>query len=296
MRIAIIILAVLFVVLLFGAIPLNRTLHTDIFYSAFFIIPSLALCISLIGCTLKRGLHWQDLGFSLTHLGIIIILCGACLSFWLGRETQFKLSQDMTIDRIPGSGEQVFTLGFKLKLKDFKVIFHPPVYSVYNYTPAAENATSKEQYTYLTSLKVKAGGIYVQGYGQVSLARLQEGQAQVQAKAQAQSAQAPAAWRSLLQLDQRLFLKLEPMTPSCYTAVLTLTDEEKGQTQEKILQVNHPLAYKGWSFYLVSYDQKSQQYIIISAYQDPGRWLVLTGLWLVIVSTFILCIFNKRVF
>lgn len=282
MRIAIIIFVILFVVLLIGAIPFGFAGQENIFYSFIFIIPCLALCIDLIYCAVKRHFHWRDLGFLITHWGIILILWGAFLSFWKGTETQFKFPIGHPIDSIPANNEKVYQLGFQMRVKDFKVDYYPPVYGLYELIPAANNPTHQDQYTFLAALKTNTAGLFVDGYGQVSLAQLQA------------TGRIPA-WQSLLQLDQKKFLKLEQLTPSSYTALLSITDDNN-QTHEETLQVNHPLSYRTWKFYLNSYDQKDQKYIVLSAYQDPGRWLVISGIWLVMISTFIVCIFGKKFF
>jgi len=55
------------------------------------------------------------------------------------------------------------------------------------------------------------------------------------------------------------------------------------------VSINHPAQFKGWRFYLMSYDQMRQSYVQLSVRRDPGRNAVIAGIWLTIIGTFVLC-------
>jgi cytochrome c biogenesis protein ResB len=88
-------------------------------------------------------------------------------------------------------------------------------------------------------------------------------------------------------LDDGAFLHLAGQTPSHYGVTLQISDGEK--ELELPISINHPAGYKGWRFYLTSYDQRSRSYVVLSARRDPGRGTVIAGIWIVMIGTFVLC-------
>ena len=76
-----------------------------------------------------------------------------------------------------------------------------------------------------------------------------------------------------------------------YEADLVFTGPE---TSRQRLRVNHPVTHGGWRFYLTSYDTVARRYIVVTARRDPGRCLVIPGIWMVIAGTAGLCWFRKR--
>ena len=47
--------------------------------------------------------------------------------------------------------------------------------------------------------------------------------------------------------------------------------------ETKIIEVNHPLTYKGYMFYQHSYDKEHEEYTILEVNKDPGWWWVMLG-------------------
>ena len=80
--------------------------------------------------------------------------------------------------------------------------------------------------------------------------------------------------------------------PRHYSAKLRFMDET-GATQESALAVNHPAGYRGWRFYLMSYDRQAMSAIIVLAKRDPGQVWVLAGIWMVILGTFGVCFMRQ---
>jgi hypothetical protein len=58
---------------------------------------------------------------------------------------------------------------------------------------------------------------------------------------------------------------------------------------EHVLRVNHPLSIDGWRIYLMSHSQTPRPYVVLLLRRDPGRLLVLAGIWCLILGVAGLC-------
>lgn len=78
-----------------------------------------------------------------------------------------------------------------------------------------------------------------------------------------------------------------------YSAKFNIKDEEKSDIFD--LEVNHPVSYKKWRFYLMSYGQDRQgDYVVLTARKDPGRIAVITGIWMLMSGIFMMCFLRKK--
>lgn len=68
-------------------------------------------------------------------------------------------------------------------------------------------------------------------------------------------------------------------------------DDLNGGKRTAILGTNHPIDEQGWRFYLNSYDPKG---IIITARNDPGNNIVVTGILAVMIGMPLIFFFRKR--
>jgi hypothetical protein len=75
--------------------------------------------------------------------------------------------------------------------------------------------------------------------------------------------------------------------PRLFLADMAIQIEGEPVREEK-LAVNHPIEIKGWRFYLMSYDSQNRTYVVLTARRDPGRLVVVTGIWMVIAGTVML--------
>jgi hypothetical protein len=68
------------------------------------------------------------------------------------------------------------------------------------------------------------------------------------------------------------------MRPRSFESHVTITDPTTGATQSRIISMNHPLKYGGYSFYQSSYRQgQGQTASFLSVSRDPGQPIVFTG-------------------
>jgi hypothetical protein len=94
-------------------------------------------------------------------------------------------------------------------------------------------------------------------------------------------------WVQRKMLPDGSFLHLTGQTPSFFGVTLLI------EGRKLPVSINHPADYKGWRFYLVSYDQQNQRHVQLSVRRDPGRMVVIAGIWAVIAGTFVFC-FRKE--
>jgi cytochrome c biogenesis protein ResB len=81
-------------------------------------------------------------------------------------------------------------------------------------------------------------------------------------------------------------------TPRHFQASLCISRKD-GPDISRELEVNHPVEYGGWRFFLMSYDTESRRYVVLSARHDPGRPVVFAGMAMLMVGSAIMC-FRKK--
>lgn len=257
-----------------GALPARGGGQTAVFASPLFIALLAALCGLLLRCSVRRR-HLRHVGFVLCHSGLVLILAGALVGFLLGQRTQFAapVSSEHVLRELPGPGEQSIPLGFGLSVASFAVQFHDPDYHLY--LPPR----GKGDYVFQRVLTPdREGRLVVDAALAVPAADLRDAQ---------------GGWvRQHVLPDGRLLQMAEPV-PRHYEAILRISPETR-PSRTAVLAVNHPVSEQGWRFYLMSYDQHQRQYVVLSARRDPGRILVIPGLWAAILGTAWLCWFPIR--
>ena len=65
--------------------------------------------------------------------------------------------------------------------------------------------------------------------------------------------------------------------------------DDNGESRTEPLAINHPFTHRGWRFYLMSYDREAQRYVWLSARRDPGRPIVIAGIWGILLGVTWLC-------
>ena len=70
-----------------------------------------------------------------------------------------------------------------------------------------------------------------------------------------------------------------------------VTVNRSGIPENEILAVNNPVRANGWKMYLIDYSGKS---IGVLFKYDPGEYISLTGLWMIISGSFIMCFSGMR--
>ena len=83
-------------------------------------------------------------------------------------------------------------------------------------------------------------------------------------------------FRNLFDEVEVAVVDVYPTRISDYKSKVTVFEEGEMVTS-KIIEVNHPLTYKGYTFYQADYDKEEGRYTVLQVVKDPGVWLVMFG-------------------
>lgn len=277
MRFAIVILCAVLLLLLTAVLPVGKGLDaTAVYTSPVFIFLLAVLSGSSVWCCIKRKFSLKKVGFYLVHFGVVIILLGAFLGYVAGTKgtLQLSLRPAQFVGRLlTGEGDTV-GFGFEVAAKDFSVKYYPPVYHLYRELPPERMVPGQMPFEKTGEFDTAGKTVLMlDELGEFSVSNLWN--------------EAQQEWVSRRMVERGAFLNLGSQTPSFFGVTLLIRDG--GPPIELPISINHPAGYKGWRFYLTSYDQAGQRYIVVSARRDPGRAAVVAGIWMLIVGTFVLC-------
>lgn len=271
MRFAIVIFCAVILLLLSGVIPVGKGLSATAVYTSPMMILLLGLLsVSCLKCCLKR----RSVGFLMVHIGVVVILAGAFTGYVAGKKGTVQLQLLRPVAASGLTGENPVPFGFEVAAKDFEVKFYPPIYHLY--CPVPPDQIQPGQMPFGKVAEYDTTGkefLDIEGVGRVEVSNLWN--------------EVRGEWTQRRMLDAGAFLHLASQTPSHYGVTLQVVDGEK--QLELPISINHPAGYKGWRFYLMSYDQRSRSYVVLSARHDPGRNAVIAGIWIVMIGTFVLC-------
>ncbi len=275
MKIAVVVFSALILFLLTGVIPVPGGLHANtIYYSPVFMLLLLLLSLLSVRCGLRRKFAIKQTGFYLVHFAVVLILAGAFVGYVAGTKgtVQLALRPSQAVGHFLNGAGNTVSLGFEVAAEDFQVKFYPPFYQRYCPLPSEKIVPGQMPYEKSGEFSPSENGVCtIKRIGVVSNLWNEVGQSWVQRK----------------MLPDGSFLYLAGQTPSFYGVTLLI------EGRKLPVSINHPADYKGWRFYLMSYDQKNQSYVQLSIRRDPGRTAVIAGMWLAIVGTFVLC-FRKE--
>ena len=275
MKLVVLLMGALVLFLLAGVIPVPGGLHVDsIYYSPVFMLLLLLLSLLSIWCGLRRKFGLKQTGFYLVHFGIVLILAGAFTGYLIGVKGVLQLSvrPPVATDRLPMTGHAPVKLGFDVAAENFQVKFYPPMYQLFRALPPEKTVPGQMPYEKAGEFAADEQGVCkIKGLGAVSNLWNEVRQ----------------EWTERKMLPDGSVLHLAGQTPSFFGVTLLI------EGQKLPVSINHPADYKGWRFYLMSYDQQNQSYVQLSARRDPGRNAVIAGIWVVIAGAFIFC-FRKE--
>ena len=276
MRVGIVFLSLIVLLLLTGVLPVSGGMNASAVYYAPAFIALLAL---LSGCSLvccvRRKFGLKQVGFYLVHLGVVAILSGAFVGYVLGVKGPLKLSLQpkQFTGLVPQKEREPVALGFDVAAEDFEVKFYPPVYQLY--LPLPPEAAVPGQMPFKVAGEFSTDKRQEWDLGEAGLFAVSNLWDRVRKE-----------WTPQIRLADGSFLFQSGKTPSFFGVKLRVRDGD--QELELPISVNHPAGYKGWRFYLMSYDQNAQRYVQLSARRDPGRRAVIAGIWMTIIGTFML--------
>lgn len=273
MKFGIILLSLLVLLLLTAVLPVGGGLSAYAVYTSPMMIVLFALLsIASVRCCIKRKFSAKQSGFYFVHLGVVVILSGAFAGYVAGAKgiLQLSLLPPQPEDRVMTATGESIEFGFEVTADDFEVRFYPPVYHLYRQIPPERMVPGEMPFEKVAEFKTDGETVLMlEEFGPFEVSNLWN--------------EARQEWVSRRMLDAGSFLNLASQTPSYFGVTLRVDGKELP------VSINHPASCKGWRFYLMSYDQINRSYVQLSARRDPGRNTVVTGIWMMLIGTFVLC-------
>jgi hypothetical protein len=272
MPFAIYIFSVLALFFLAGAWPVAHDAQTVVFRSPAFIALAAALCVSCVVCV-ARGRRWRRPGFVLCHLAVVLICAGAFVGFRYGERVSFRapVMDGEPAKELPKADGSSVPLGFGITIPSAKADYYPPkAYGMY----------APPEYNLVRDVSIRPDG---------KLDLPDDLQPEPDALRDKDGNYA----RQIVLADGNL-LQIVPPTVKYYEAKLKFVHDD-APSDIRVAAVNHPISYQGWRFYLMDYSTDPYLNVSFSARRDPGRILVIIGIWLLIAGTVWVCWLPRRI-
>lgn len=283
MFISMIILSVLTVVVLILSC-IHMFINPKYDMSSWLMVVTLGIfAILMIVCILLEKFHIRKLGFYLLHIGLVLILAGCFAYFINGQSYQLTFMQD------PGKYYQVtatneakekLDLGMDIQIMDTTVEYYSPTYTVYEIDTETRKMTALE-----SDLEIQDGSLDLGPYGGTNMN---------EAELNASLATDPTTGSTYYYINEETVL-IQTITPKYYEVDLSLYSVDKVQyygteSEPHSLTVNHPLRCGDWKVYLMGVSaQGDTSYVTLTFKKDPGEFLTIAGIVLLVAGTFIAC-------
>lgn len=88
--------------------------------------------------------------------------------------------------------------------------------------------------------------------------------------------------------------KYEDGSDKYYEATLMIEPEGTRDISYESLIVNKPYRVSGWKIYLMGYDGTTGSTVSLLMKQDPGEYLSLAGITMLIIGCILMCLFRKK--
>jgi hypothetical protein len=260
--------------LLAGAVPVQDGAQTVVFRTpAFFGLVGVMSAAMIIACFRNRSPSRQAF-FVLTHLGAVAVIAGAAMGFFLGQRSEFTIpvDRDWSTGVLPGQGDESLHLGFTLSAESLRVDYYDPSYVLFRKCagPDGSETFKKERVLAARWKTVDLGAA-----GKLDLSTLVE----------------DGRWPEEKTLADGSVIRRLPAMPRRFEADLRF---RRDRVDHRVtLEVNKPAVFRDWRFYLVKCRDQGARSVTLMARQDPGRRLVITGLWMLMAGAFGLCVFLR---
>jgi hypothetical protein len=248
--------------------------------SPVFAVLGAALTVLLAGTSVCAA--WRrEWASAVTHMGVAVILTGGLIDArWAIRGNLLvPVGAESIIERLELNDNRTAPFGFGVSVERLDVTFYDPDYYLHRprrKAPVDREEQRPEDYERIGKFRVESDGfLYMGKYGRLktSLLRAHDGE-----------------WTPTYRLDDGSILKLAPRTPQLFDAVLRL--HEGNTAMDRSLRVNHPVSWRGWKFYLISYgddERSSGRMAVLLARRAPGCRAVIAGIWMSMLGVAVMC-------
>ena len=266
MRFAVIVLSAVILLLLAGVVPVGGGLSaTAVYYS-----PVMMVLLALLsgGCVVSCFRRWS-VGFVLVHMGVVMVLAGALIGYLAGAKGTLRLSlrSPQAQTGLLTQDREMVAFGFPVAAEEFEVEFYPPVYKLFRSLPPEQVKPGQMPFEQDGEYRTDGAESWMIDGRAVAVSNLWKN----------------GEWAERVRLEDGSVLFRGAQTPSFFGVTLLANDEKLP------VSINHPAGYRGWRFYLSSYDLRARSFVELIVRRDPGRAGVIAGIWVVMIGTFLLC-------
>ena len=282
----------------YGLLAVAMTwLHLDMVFTSWWFLWLLSLFAlsNVVSIARRRLWRFDQLGFLLTHAGLLVVLLGGGLGAAFGAKGMIHLEVGQgTYDFQATDGAQV-ELPFHLGLTGFEIQRRDPELRLY----VVERTDGVVETT--ASLPIAAGQRHeVEGFGWVEVVSADADRGQVRVRVVGQSDEDELVLRlggrTAVDLGcdcKRLRLARRGDDIINFVATLQTTDAE-GTVEDHEVRVNQPLVHGDFAFYQANFDPERPQYAGIMVVRDPGLGVVYTGLGSITLGVLFVLLFQPR--
>ena len=271
--------------------------------------------IFLTGFTRKLG--FRHLGFHLSHLGAILVLVGGGISCMKEAKLSFMLpvDEEFIVSEVPLKDGKIIDFGFGLALKKFNILRYKPDFALYRLNTTQDRNKQGEGYQLIRKVRISPKGVLDLGscgkftvkqvykkakvlerslvssrqeISPIDVIEREDGPLRCAIHLVSQTNEEIVLLEGFPQLEQHALkngylLKLLKPIDKQYKAVLRFITEDNSIIEQE-MAMNKPVDFKGWRFYLNSYNPQAFNYIIVTARRDPGRKIAITGMILFMIG------------
>ena len=273
MTTAIIIMVLLTLFMLAGALPAPGGQQAIIFKTPVFAGLLAGLAGLTLFCVARGGFGLRRSGYLLTHLGAVVLLAGAGISWAWSQKDDFILPVEVggaCYREIPLQDGRTLTLPFGIACTKFKVEHYDPTYDLYK----PVTIDNKPDFAKVSSHKFSAkGDLAIGKHGTLTRNDLYDATS--------------GEWQRQHVLPDGWILQQVSATPKMFEADLAFQTAGTSPVKQH-LAVNQPVAMHDWRFYLMSYGDNNGLYVVLTGRRDAGRLPVVIGIWMLMLGTVIL--------
>jgi cytochrome c biogenesis protein ResB len=266
-----------------------------VFQSFWFVGLLFVFALNLAICCVDRIFtSRKKIASIITHSAVLLILLGSLVSYVWGGRGMLDLEEGQDAQVFMTDKAEVKHLGFSVKLDDFSLLWHDVSSFEIWVKIIDKNIKVKQPLVLNQKFEVPGSGYAVTVIDYKPDFMMDENHAVI---TQSQMPNNPAVLVRIVSAtgteDRWVFAKHaefgRPKDENCkvlfmfepqikqYRSTVTVTDKNANVVFSKAIQVNHPLSYKGFTFYQIGYDEQRPNWTNLEVVFDPGAKIVFVG-------------------
>jgi len=290
-QLAFILFCALILACLYGAL-VPEELRPAVYYSRWFLLLLFLFAGNLLICGLSRfSRSFGKLGSTITHAAVLVILAGSLCSYLFAVRGTVEFTEGQEADRlVSNKGEQ--SLGFKVILDDFDLSWYAPfnykikvfvqdkgIRRVFLVKPRQPCAIKGSGYSftaleYYPDFKMDDNGV----------ARNNSGHPDNPAVLLEIKSPAGTEQRWLFSKHPEIAISKDENIKFLFAAEPAIREFSSrvrfvagDLQQERVIKVNSPCEFKGYTFYQSGYDAERLNWTALDVVKDPGVFWVFIG-------------------